>query len=341
MNNTFFDSFLRRSADPQLPPRPPLKVSVRTFGEAIEEVLMTYTRVKLEVVLADELNLEYLDDDSPSDTGQTKRELIQAYTRGWKVPQLAGLARRIVTELDVPDSYLGELVELLAAFDVGGGVHGPTKNLIFAANGPKPEIVLRDAMNNDIEIVKNAEFCLVYDQPVPAEGLRFSRLVTWWRERENIAASISDREVGLRLHDRLSTSLDSDAERVIFDAYAGRYRDSFDIPALIPQVYLHYDPYDQRTRRATTGTTPLPRQRMDFLLLFTDRRRVVIEVDGKHHYAAGDKASPDLYAQMVAEDRRLRLVGYEVYRFGGAELFGDGAKARVDEFFDQLAEHMK
>lgn len=88
MNNTFFDSFLRRSADPQLPPRPPLKVSVRTFGEAIEEVLMTYTRVKLEVVLADELNLEYLDDDSPSDTGQTKRELIQAYTRGWKVPQL-------------------------------------------------------------------------------------------------------------------------------------------------------------------------------------------------------------------------------------------------------------
>jgi len=80
---------------------------------------------------------------------------------------------------------------------------------------------------------------------------------------------------------------------------------------------------------------------MDFLLLFTDRRRVVVEVDGKQHYATGDKASPDLYAQMVAEDRRLRLAGYEVYRFGGAELFGDGARARVDEFFGNLAGRMK
>ncbi|WP_218220340.1 hypothetical protein [Nesterenkonia sp. Act20] len=74
----------------------------------------------------------------------------------------------------------------------------------------------------------------------------------------------------------------------------------------------------------TVGTadrsgSPLLRQRMDFLLLFSSRHRVVIEVDGKQHYASGDKASPALYSEMVAEDRRLRLAGYEVYRFGGAE----------------------
>jgi len=67
---------------------------------------------------------------------------------------------------------------------------------------------------------------------------------------------------------------------------------------------------------------------------------VVIEVDGKQHYASGDKASPELYAQMVAEDRRLRLCGYEVYRFGGAELFKETSKSMVEAFFDQLASRM-
>lgn len=90
---------------------------------------------------------------------------------------MAALARRIVTELDIADVHLGELQQLLGSYDASGGVAGPTKNLIFAANGPKPEIVLRDAVNNDIEIVENAEYCLVYEDPIPAECLRFSRLV--------------------------------------------------------------------------------------------------------------------------------------------------------------------
>lgn len=54
----------------------------------------------------------------------------------------------------------------------------------------------------------------------------------------------------------------------------------------------------------------------------------------------GDAAKPDLYAQMVAEDRRLRLAGYEVFRFGGAELFHEGSKRLVEDFFDQLAARM-
>ncbi|MEI4741852.1 hypothetical protein [Rhodococcus erythropolis] len=79
---------------------------------------------------------------------------------------------------------------------------------------------------------------------------------------------------------------------------------------------------------------------MDFLLLFSDRRRVVIEVDGKHHYASGDNASPELYAQMVSEDRRLRLAGYQVYCFGGAELFNGTSRSMVEEFFQQLTARM-
>jgi very-short-patch-repair endonuclease len=83
--------------------------------------------------------------------------------------------------------------------------------------------------------------------------------------------------------------------------------------------------------------TELPRQRMDFLLLPTERTRVVIEVDGKHHYATDDgRASATRYADMAREDRRIRLAGYEVFRFGGSELQGTDGEQRVREFFDEL-----
>jgi len=75
---------------------------------------------------------------------------------------------------------------------------------------------------------------------------------------------------------------------------------------------------------------------MDFLLLVPGGGRVVIEVDGKQHYAEGDAASPRLYSQMVAEDRRLRLRGYEVYRFGGFELSQPSAPTMLRTFFTDL-----
>jgi very-short-patch-repair endonuclease len=102
-------------------------------------------------------------------------------------------------------------------------------------------------------------------------------------------------------------------------------------PALLPQVYLHYDPY---TLKQLDGQKRLVRQRMDFLMLLPGTKRTVIEVDGKQHYADPDgKASARLYSEMVAEDRRLRLSGYEVYRFGGYELSVESAENIVFEFF--------
>lgn len=41
------------------------------------------------------------------------------------------------------------------------------KNLIFAADGPKPEFVFSDALNNDLKTVKNAEYCLMTPLPTP------------------------------------------------------------------------------------------------------------------------------------------------------------------------------
>ena len=48
---------------------------------------------------------------------------------------------------------------------------------------------------------------------------------------------------------------------------------------------------------------------------------------------------PALYAEMVKDDRALRLKGYEVYRFGGYEFLDENyAKQIISEFFDELFE---
>jgi very-short-patch-repair endonuclease len=210
-----------------------------------------------------------------------------------------------------------------------GGVAGHYKNLIFAANGPKPEIVLTDAINNDIQIVKNQEFCLVYDRPIGLDGLRWSELVQWWADVDG------SQDPERALYRRLAASLTSPPEKTLFRLYFQILRDIYKecLPAIIPQVYLHYDPY---TIREQPDGSSLVRQRMDFLLLLPHRQRVVIEIDGKQHYADGDLASPKRYAMMVAEDRNLRLTGYEVYRFGGYELMQANPRTIVEPFLVRL-----
>lgn len=208
-----------------------------------------------------------------------------------------------------------------------------------ASNRPEPEIVFIDALNNDVRVVKNEEFCLTYDRPLAAHGLTWADLTSWWAERQGLTGAPA-RQVSRSLYRRLDRSLgENDAERRILRVYADRYvRLGDDIPAMIPQVYLHYDPYYRAHH--IPGAAPLPRQRMDFLLLLPHRIRIVIECDGRQHYAdETGRADSGRYAEMVAEDRELRLRGYEVYRFGGGELIeGSATDKRLAAFFDRLAE---
>lgn len=211
------------------------------------------------------------------------------------------------------------------------GVAGAPKNLIFASNGPKPEIGFSDAINNDIVILSNAESCLVYDRPIRRDGLLWSELVDWWGALEDGTSGDAARALGLRLR----ASLASDAERTLFDTYFRVYRPLLGstLPALVPQVYLHFDPAIVKQLR---HRAPLPRQRMDFLMLLQNNQRVVIEVDGAHHFSRDGKPSLSAYAEMVTADRDLRLHGYEIYRFGANELVGDGASEVIARFFERL-----
>lgn len=244
---------------------------------------------------------------------------------------------------------LEDLQELEYERRFAKGPTGSFKNLIFAAAGAKPQLVLRDAVNNDVEIVRHADTCLVFTDPLPPHGLAWRQMVAWWTK--NHQPDADEKSAAEALYRRLYRSLDSPPEQLLMRTYCARYAEEggFDLPALIPQVYLHYDPY---TRKSGKQSGALHRQRMDFLLLAPDRSRIVIEVDGVQHYGRKNQpdehgkviwtALPRLYAEMVAEDRRLRLAGYEVYRFGGYELTAPGGRQLLEEFFTELlARHQR
>ncbi|MFH8485318.1 hypothetical protein [Streptomyces longisporoflavus] len=271
----------------------------------------------------------------------------------WRANDMSGSwqARRDCIEqiLGPTRDALEELEELEYERRFTKGPPGTFKNLIFAADRVKPQIVLRDAVNNEVEIVRHAEACLVFTDPLPPQGLTWRQLVAWWTKHHQPGAD--EKTAANGLYRRLYRSLDSVPEQLLMITYCARYAEGggFDLPALIPQVYLHYDPY---TRKSGKQSGALHRQRMDFLLLAPDRSRIVIEVDGVQHYGrpnppdekgrVAHTAVPRLYSEMVAEDRRLRLAGYEIYRFGGWELSQPHSSRLLDDFFTELfARHKK
>lgn len=238
------------------------------------------------------------------------------------------------------DGYKLQINEYISGYPVYSvvklfnGVNGRVKNLIFAADGFKPEIILSDSISNDIKIVKNEEYCLVYDQQIPPNGLYWKDLISWWSDKE--APNVNTSNIERQLYIRLFKSLDSEPEKVLFKTFFEYYKKTLGdrFPALIPQVYLHYDPY---TIKQLSQEKRISRQRMDFLFLFSNQIRIVLEVDGKQHYSDGDTSSPKKYSEMVYADRELKLNGYEVFRFGGYELTrGEESKSLLKMFFNKL-----
>lgn len=74
---------------------------------------------------------------------------------------------------------------------------------------------------------------------------------------------------------------------------------------------------------------------MDFVMLPLDGRRIVLEVDGDTHRTTDQRPDPKVYAGTVQSDRRLRINGYDTYRFGASELVGDQSASATAAVFPQ------
>ncbi|MFF7531548.1 hypothetical protein ACFZB2_20965 [Streptomyces bobili] len=213
------------------------------------------------------------------------------------------------------------------------------KNIIFASLG-KPDIRFRSSVDNDIEIVGGRPGAtLVYDREVPVEGLRWRDLHRWWQDTYKFS---SESDAGEDLYQRLLRSLpgNSPGQRNLFTAYRTAHPFCADDLALLPEVWLHWDPKTVKER----GPEALLRSRMDFLLLLSYGQRVVLEVDGVQHYTRDNGRTPDTakYADMVAADRDLKLRGYEVFRFGHDELKQpEDAKKLLLQFIPDMLSRFK
>jgi very-short-patch-repair endonuclease len=220
---------------------------------------------------------------------------------------------------------------VFTAVAVGRGVRTTPKNLIFASK-VKPDLRFSDAINNDVEVVTGRDDVLIYGRQIGPEGLSWKDLQAWWET----SSGVTGEEAKKSLYKRLLSCLpdNSPPQRLLFESYFKHFKHAIPrLPALLPEVWLHWDPKTVQER----GKDALLRFRMDFLMLLPNGVRVVLEVDGKQHYASADsKADPDKYAAMAAADRDLRLSGYDVYRFGAKEFMPTNAPAMVGEFFERV-----
>ncbi|OZF05097.1 hypothetical protein CH302_00150 [Rhodococcus sp. 15-2388-1-1a] len=206
------------------------------------------------------------------------------------------------------------------------------KTVIFASSS-KPDLRVSDAVAGEIEIV-DAHDALVYDAPIGTDGLRFDALRTWWSSQ---TPGIDDEADPRSLYERLAASIpkSSPPQSYLFWIYHKLYWDRIgSAPALLPEVWMHWDPKTIRER----GAQALLGQRMDFLILGPNNQRIILEVDGNSHYTdEAGQPSPARYARNTQYDRDMQLRNYTVYRFGGYELPDrERATPMLADFFDRM-----
>ena len=156
--------------------------------------------------------------------------------------------------------------------------------------------------------------CSMDDRPIGAGGLRWRELQAWWMqtrarrrgERQAVALSTADPQPAGDPRRRSATSTSPTTRSTA--------RRCPTCPRFCPKSG------STKTVRAR-GARSLLGLRMDFLLL-VGGRRIVIEVNGSHHYSAGGRPDPGKYGANMRADQELKLRGYEVFRFGRGRAAG-------------------
>lgn len=209
---------------------------------------------------------------------------------------------------------------------------GNVKNIIFGSS-LKPDIIITDALENNIEIANDDGSFFIYDKNIINGTITMKDLRQWW-ENEKVKKGMNNINYATGVQNCLQR-----IEVAFFRTYCKEFNKDND-PAIFPQVYLHYDP---KTIKELTiienGKKRLAFQRMDFLILYRNKR-IVIEIDGKEHYSENGQPSPEKYAAQVAYDRKMKFLGYDIFRIGGYELSKNANKVK-DEFFKDLIDYLK
>lgn len=223
---------------------------------------------------------------------------------------------------------INKFEEMIFLEEISKPKYGNIINIIFGANKYKPEIIIEDALENSIKVVKNKEHCFIYDRNINNNNLTWEDLNNWWTSIKNNKLS----EGLLNIYDNKSK-----IEYKFLSSYIlySSKKNYLTLPAMIPEVYLHYDPKTLKQLVVEKEGKRLIHQRMDFLMLINGHR-IIIELDGKQHYSDDDKPSPKKYAEMVTYDRKMKLLGYDVYRFGGYEFNNSNFKEELFKFFTDL-----
>jgi len=141
-----------------------------------------------------------LDHGTVDEAHSSKRTYVRSRIASKSISELVELGEKLLEQYPQSE-VLDTLDHKIQIFkNSGKGVNGQIKNLIFAADGLKPELVLSDALDNTIEIVENASFCLVYDLPILQTGLLWSHLTEWWSKKCNLP--FPDKTTELNLYNR-------------------------------------------------------------------------------------------------------------------------------------------
>ncbi|MBB4932816.1 hypothetical protein F4561_003636 [Lipingzhangella halophila] len=140
----------------------------------------------------------------------------------------------------------------------------PPQLILFASTAAKPDLCLREVLGQEVEVVGATSGVLRYDRPVPEYGLTWDDLQAWWAEREQLSPEAAKGSLWQRLRSALPAN--SPPQQALFEKYHriyGQRQRGERFPALLPAVWLHWDPVAKSAR----GDEVMLTQRLDFARL--------------------------------------------------------------------------
>lgn len=198
-------------------------------------------------------------------------------------------------------------------------------SIIFAASKEKPSTCASglNGHNIKLDINKKNKSYYVYEGEVNKQGIKRQEIEAW---------CLNERISKEEFYKNVKESIGSNAkyQRMFYEYYLESIynkktkKDFF----LFPEVYVQLN---------STNNDYENKQRVDFLIVLPNNRKVIIEIDGIDHYAEKIDgkwiASMKKYTTDRKFDRKMSQLGYTIYRFSNSEIED---KKEIEKFFDEI-----